>query len=151
MYSFFFVFCFLGPHPWHREVPRLGAEWELQLPYIAIAMQDPSHVFDLHHSSGKHWILNPLSQARDPTCNLMVTSRIHFLCTTMGIPTYIYFFIFLSIMIYHRISNTSLCYTVGPCCLSILGITVCLCYSQTSNPSLPHTLKVPYFHQRRCT
>ena len=27
----FFVFCFLGPHPWHMEVPRLGVQLELQL------------------------------------------------------------------------------------------------------------------------
>ena len=26
-----FVFVFLGPHPWHMEVPRLGVELELQL------------------------------------------------------------------------------------------------------------------------
>ena len=23
---------FLGPHPWHMEIPRLGVESELQLP-----------------------------------------------------------------------------------------------------------------------
>ena len=26
-----YFFFFLGPHPWHREVPRLGVELELQL------------------------------------------------------------------------------------------------------------------------
>ena len=31
---------------------------------------------------------------------------------------YIYFIIFFSIMVYHRILNSFLCYTVGPCCLS---------------------------------
>ena len=31
-----------------------------------------SHVFDLHHSSQQHWILNPLSEARDRTHNLPV-------------------------------------------------------------------------------
>ena len=25
------LFCFLGPHPWSMEVPRLGVELELQL------------------------------------------------------------------------------------------------------------------------
>jgi len=36
---------FLGPHPWHREVPRLGVKSELQLPAytIAAATRDPSH------------------------------------------------------------------------------------------------------------
>ena len=34
------------------------------------------------------------------------------------------------------IESSSLCYTVGPCCLSILYILVCICYSQTPNLSL---------------
>ena len=30
--AFLFVclFVFLGPHPWHMKVPRLGVEWELK-------------------------------------------------------------------------------------------------------------------------
>ena len=50
-YSFFFVF--LGPHPQHMEVPRLGVESELQPPAytMAPAMPDPSLVCDLHHGS----------------------------------------------------------------------------------------------------
>ena len=31
----------------------------------ATAMPDPSRVCELHHSSWQHWILNPLSEARD--------------------------------------------------------------------------------------
>jgi len=60
------------------EVPRLGVESELQLPAkaTATATQDPSHIFDLHHSSRQRRILNPLSEARDQTHNLMVPSRI---------------------------------------------------------------------------
>ena len=48
------------------EVPRLGVKLELQLPAYttATAMQDLSHVWNLHHSSGQHQILNPLSEAR---------------------------------------------------------------------------------------
>ena len=41
---------------------------------------------DLHHSSPKHRILNPLSEARNRTCNLMFPSRIHFLCAMMATP-----------------------------------------------------------------
>ena len=39
-----FLFCFLGPRPWHMAVPRLGVKWELQLPAYATAtaMWDPS-------------------------------------------------------------------------------------------------------------
>ena len=36
-----FCFCFLGPHPWRREVPRLGVELELQLPVYATATATP--------------------------------------------------------------------------------------------------------------
>ena len=61
------------------EVSGLGAESELQLPAYttAIAMQNLSHICDLHHSSQQCWILNLLSKARDRTHNLMVPSRIH--------------------------------------------------------------------------
>ena len=87
LYLFLF-FCFLGTHPQHMEVPRLGIELELQLPAYttAIAMQDLSCFFDLHHSPRQCWILNTLSEARDPTCNLVVPSQIRFCCAMMGIP-----------------------------------------------------------------
>ena len=70
------------------EVPRLGVESELQLPAYttATAMQDLSHFCDLHDSSQQCQILNSLSEARDRTCNLMVTSWIRFHCATMGTP-----------------------------------------------------------------
>ena len=55
---------FLGLHPRHTEVPRLGVELELQLLAYptATALWDLSHVCNLHHSSWQHWILNPLSR-----------------------------------------------------------------------------------------
>ena len=51
------------------EVPRLGVESELKLLAYATAtaMQDPSHICNLYHSSRQHQILNPLSEARDKT------------------------------------------------------------------------------------
>ena len=63
----FIFLSFLGPHLQHPEVPRLGVEWELHLPAYttATAVQDLSHVCDLHRSSWQRWILNPLSEARD--------------------------------------------------------------------------------------
>ena len=54
------------------EVPRLGVQSELQLLATATAMPEPSCIFDLHHSSQQHQILNPLSKARERTHNLMV-------------------------------------------------------------------------------
>ena len=73
IFSSTFFFCFLGPHPW------LGVELELQLPAYttATATCDPSCVFDLHHSSRQHQILNPLSKARGRTHILVVPSRVH--------------------------------------------------------------------------
>ena len=72
-FCFVLFFVFLGLRPCHVEVPRLGVSSELQPPACttAIAMKDPSHVCDLHHSSGQRWILNPLSEARDRTPVLM--------------------------------------------------------------------------------
>ena len=49
------------------EVPGLGVESELQLlAYItAIATQDLSHVWNLHHGIRQLGILDPLSETRD--------------------------------------------------------------------------------------
>ena len=57
------------------EVPGLGVELELQLLAYAtaIAMPDPSHICDRHHSLQQPWILDPLSEARDLTCIFMDT------------------------------------------------------------------------------
>ena len=62
VYLFLFLFWFLGPQPWHMEVPRLGVKLELQLPAYttATAMQELSRICDLHHSSREHRILDPL-------------------------------------------------------------------------------------------
>ena len=68
----FVLFCFLGLHLWHMEVPRLGVKLELQLPAYATAtaMPDPRPVWDLQ----QHQILNPLTEARNRTWILMDTS-----------------------------------------------------------------------------
>ena len=62
------------------EAPRLGVESELQLLAYATATatRDLSRVCNLHHSSWQHQILYPLSEARDQTLNLMLTSQIRF-------------------------------------------------------------------------
>ena len=51
------------------EVPRLGAESELQLLAYATAtaISDLSRICDLHHSLQHCLILNPLREARDQT------------------------------------------------------------------------------------
>ena len=88
MQSFFcfclFVFCLLGSHQGHMEVPRLDIELELQLPAYAttIATWDPSHhICSLYHSSWQSGIPNPLSKPRqDQSRILKDTSRIRFCC-----------------------------------------------------------------------
>ena len=66
-------------------------ESELYLPAYTTttATQDPSHICDLHHSSGQHRI--SLSEARNWTRILMDTSQIHFHCATTGTPRYYIF------------------------------------------------------------
>ena len=63
----------LRPYPQHMEVPKLGVELELSpMAYAtATAMQDPSHICNLHHSSQQRQILTPQSKARDRTYILM--------------------------------------------------------------------------------
>ena len=79
------------------EVPKLGVESELELLACATATavqdpQDPSHICDLHHSSWQCWILNPLSEARDQTYNLMAPNWIRFCCATMGTPKWEHYY-----------------------------------------------------------
>ena len=74
--SLFIYFCLFRTTPADREVPRLGAESELQLPAYTTttASKDPSRDCDLHHSSQQCWILHSLSEARDRTCIVLDAS-----------------------------------------------------------------------------
>ena len=82
----FFFFFFKQLHLQHMEVPRLEVESELQPPAIATAtaMQDPSHLRDLHWSLQQQQIHNPLGEARDPTC---VRTRDNIRCLTHWVIT----------------------------------------------------------------
>ena len=75
---FVYLLACLGPHMQQMEVPGLGVESELELPACttATAMWDPSRICDLHCSLWQHWILNPLTRARDRTLILMDTSQV---------------------------------------------------------------------------
>ena len=81
---------FLGLHLQHLEVPRLGIQSELLLPAYArvVSTPDLSHDCNLYHSSRQRQILNPLSEGKDRTRNLMVPSQIRFRCTMTGTPQY---------------------------------------------------------------
>ena len=63
VFFFFLVFCL------SRAVPEVygGSQPRDQIGAAAAS---------LHHSTGQRWIFNPLSEARYPTCVLMVTSRV---------------------------------------------------------------------------
>ena len=60
------------------EVPRLGVQWELQLPVstTVTAPPDLSRVCDLDHSSRPRQIPDLLSEAKDRTHILMATSGV---------------------------------------------------------------------------
>ena len=68
------------------EVPRLGVELALSLPAYttATAMPDPSLICDLPCSSQQCRILNPPSEARDRTCNLIDISWVLSLLSHSG-------------------------------------------------------------------
>ena len=70
--DFLFDFCFLGQHSWHMEVPRLGAESKPSAYSGSEPCLQPTPQLT------QRQILNPLSEARGRTRNLMVPSQIHF-------------------------------------------------------------------------
>ena len=75
-----FFFFFSGPHPQHMEVPSLGVKSALQLLAHTTAPLTwvPNNVYNLHHSSWQHQVLNPLIGARDRTSILMDTDWVHY-------------------------------------------------------------------------
>ena len=85
---YFIYICFVGLHPQHMEVSRLGVKLELQLPpyTTATAMRDLSHLCNLHHSSWQQWIFNSLSEAREQTHILMDASQVRNSLSTRGTP-----------------------------------------------------------------
>ena len=80
MFLLLSLFCFLGPHPRHVEVPRPGVKSELQLPAstTATATPDPGRILNLRCSLRQCRILDPLQEAGDQTCILMDPSQVHF-------------------------------------------------------------------------
>jgi len=58
-----FFFSFLGPHPQHRDVPRLGVRSELQLPAYTTATARA-------HAAGSELRLRPTPQLHRPGTKL---------------------------------------------------------------------------------
>ena len=82
------------------------------------------------------WVHNPLCY--NGNSNVLFISTVQ--QNDSVIHIYTFYFIFFSISLSQDIEHNSLCYTVGPCYLSILCIIICICLSQTPNPSLLHPL-----------
>ena len=73
------IIIFSGPRQWHMEVPRLGVKFgavAADLHHSHSNLGYMSRVWDLHHSSLQHWILNSLREARDRTRVLMDASPV---------------------------------------------------------------------------
>ena len=107
IFFFFFFFVFLGPHPQHMEVPRLGvdsSELWLSAYTTATAMTDPSGISHLHHSSWQCWSLKRLSEARVRTHILMDTSRVCYCLAWTG-TLYIVFLMLSSILPHQRLKH----------------------------------------------
>ena len=64
--------------------------------------------------------------------NVMLVSGIQQSDSVIHMHVSILFQILFPISLLHNIEQSSLCYTVGPRCLSILNIAVCTCKSQIS-------------------
>ena len=97
--------------------------------------------------------LNPLWQKTFFFCSVLLLKLIYFYrsiinlqccvnfrCTAKWFSyTYIYIYFFQILFPYRLLQNieySSVCYTIGPCWLSILFIAVCTCQSQAPNLSL---------------
>ena len=83
-FLFCFGYCFLGLHPQHTEVPRLEAT-------AASPHQNHSNArSELYLRPTPQlrqcWILNPLSETRNRTRDLMIPSQICFHCAGTGTP-----------------------------------------------------------------
>ena len=73
-FFFFFFFCILGPYPWDMEVPRLGVESDLQLPFYDTAHSNAgslTHLVRPGIEPASSWILvrfliKLLNHYRDP-------------------------------------------------------------------------------------
>ena len=71
---FFFLLFMAEPAVYGNSLARDPVGAALPVYTTATATQNPSRICNLHHSSWQCWILNPLSEARDQTHNLVDTS-----------------------------------------------------------------------------
>ena len=72
------------------EIPRLRGPVGATAASLRQSHSNAGSVCDLYHHPQQCQILNPLSEARDQTSNLMVPSWIRFCCTMTGTPDLIF-------------------------------------------------------------
>ena len=101
----------------------------------ATVTPDLSLVCNLYCSSWQRWILNPLSEARHRTHNLMVASRICFCCTTTGTLSLFLFKHFCAWFVLKLLQ--SICESHCPLVLAI--VIFCVKKNQKTGP-LPQTM-----------
>ena len=65
--------------------------------------------------------------------NVVLVSGVQQSDSVIHTHVFIFFQILFPITLLHNIEQCSLCYTVGPCWLSILNIAVCTCLSFMQN------------------
>ena len=134
----FLCVCLFRLHLQHMEVPRLGIQMELQLLAYAVAAVTPdlSRTCDLHHTSWQHWILNPLSRARDRTCILMGTSQVHYRWATRGTPGAHNFKSAWIPVWFPCWIHKQACSQLWSCVLNVMKLTFAFCSHDTSLSSL---------------
>ena len=83
-FFFFFNFCLFRATPAAHGRSQARGQIGAAACATATATADLRCVCDLHHSSLQHWILNPLSGARDQTYIFMDTSQVRYCWSTIG-------------------------------------------------------------------
>ena len=86
-------FCFLGPHLWPMEGSQARGGIRAITSGLRHSYSNARSKLCLRPTPQLTATLdaNPLSGARDQTCNLMVPSWIHFCCATTGTPPFRFF------------------------------------------------------------
>ena len=86
IFLFLFLFIYLFTYLLIRAAPVAYGGPQARGRIRAVATR-------LHHSSRQRWIHNPLSKARDWTCNVMVTSQMCFCWAMTGTPFLLFYFL----------------------------------------------------------
>ena len=91
--------------------------WKVKFYFFLMEIQKQQH----------HLIFHSVTMTWRPT--LLYIKFSYVLGSISGLSSFfdILFKIFFSIMVYHTIEYSSLCYTEGPCCLTILYVRVYIC------------------------